>query len=47
MWSSKVTVKKQYQGSNCRELRVRLDVHKGDIQNLRLDNAVTRHFHEI
>ena len=42
MWSSKVPAKK-YLGSSCREPRVRLIEHKGDIQNVRLDKAVAGH----
>ena len=36
----------QYLGSSEQEVRRRLGQHKGDIQNMRLNKAVAKHFHD-
>ena len=45
LWSRKVPAM-QYLGSSEQEVRKRLGQHKGDIQNLRLNKAVAKHFHD-
>ena len=45
LWSRKAPAM-QYLGSSEQEVRKRLGQHKGDIQNLRLNKAVAKHFHD-
>ena len=45
LWSSKAPAK-QYIGSSDREPRVRLGEHRRDIENVRLDKAVPKHFYD-
>ena len=45
LWSSKAPAK-QYIGSCDREPRFRLGEHRRDIEHMRLDKAVPKHFHD-
>ena len=45
LWSRKMPAM-QYLGSSEQEVRRRLGQHKGDIQNMHLNKAVAKHFHD-